>query len=408
MIINKKMIRKAFEYRLYPNKQQEELILKHIGCARWIYNYALEKKMKAWNDNKINLSRFDIQKDLPLLKRQEETKWLKEVSAQSLIVSLLNLESAYKKFFKEKQGFPKFKSKHTSKQNFSIYQYTKVDFENEIVRLPKITPIKTRFHRKFKGKIKTVTVKRTPTGKYFISILVETKDNCKKKKKIKEKTAIGIDLGIKDFVVLSTGEKISNPKILKSYEEKLVRVQRRLSRKKKGSNNRNKARIKVAKVYEKITNIRKDFLHKLSHKLTHENQVSSLVVEDLNVRGMLKNRRLAKNISDCSWSEFVRQLEYKSEWYGVNLIKIDRFEPTSKLCSMCGSINSNLQLKDRNWICDNCGTNHDRDVNAATNIKRIGLKEIIPMERRESTLGENRGNNTHSPNQEAPISGVVH
>jgi putative transposase len=386
---------KTYEYRIYPNREQEEQIAKHIGCSRWIYNYALEKKMKAWKEDKKNLKRFDIQADLPKLKKSEDTKWLKEVNSQSLQASLEHLDRAYRHFFKTKKGFPKFKNKHNNKQSFSIPQHSSVDFEKCLLIVPKIKPISIRLHRKFEGKIKTVTIKKTSTNKYFSSILVETKDEPKKKLEIKESTTIGIDLGIKDFAILATGEKIENPKTLTRYENKLAKAQRIVGRRIKGGKNREKAKFKVAKIHEKIANTRKDFLHKLSHKLTHENQVKSIVIEDLNVKGMMKNRKLAKSISDCSWSEFVRQLEYKSEWYGVNLIKIGRFEPSSKLCSNCGTINQELTLKDREWTCKNCNTEHDRDINAAKNIKSIGLNKI-PTERRKSTLGESRCNNaTH-------------
>jgi putative transposase len=391
---------KAFEYRIYPTAEQKEQIAKHIGCARWMYNYALEKKMKAWTKDKKSLSRFDIQADLPALKKAEDTKWLKEVNSQSLQASLEHLDRAYTKFFKEKKGFPKFKNKHKSKQSFSIPQHTDVNFEKCLLLVPKMKPIEIRLHREFKGKIKTITIKKISTNKYFASILVETKDLVKKSKTIKANTAIGLDLGIKDFAVLSTGEKISNPKILKQYEHKLKKAQQKVSKRAKGGKNREKAKLGVAKVHEKITNTRKDFLHKLSHKLTHENQVNSIVIEDLNVSGMIKNHKLAKSISDCSWSEFVRQLEYKSKWYGKNLIKIGRFEPSSKLCSDCGAINQELTLKDREWACKSCGIIHDRDINAAINIKNIGLK-TIPMERRKLTLGENRGSNLIRLTQEA-------
>jgi putative transposase len=383
---------KTYEYRIYPNAEQKEQIAKHIGCCRWIYNYALEKKMSAWTKDKKNLSRFDIQADLPTLKKAEDTKWLKEVNSQSLQASLEHLDRAYTRFFREKKGFPKFKNKHKSKQSYSISQHSDVDFEKCLLKVPKIKPIEIRLHREFKGKIKTITIKKTSTNKYFASILVETKDESKAKKKIKETTTIGLDLGIKDFVVLSTGEKIANPKTLKRHQHKLKKAQQKVSRRTKGGKNREKAKLVVAKVHEKIANVRKDFLHKLSHKLTHENQVNSIVIEDLNVKGMLKNHKLAKSISDCSWSEFVRQLEYKAEWYGKNLIGVGRFEPSSKLCSVCGTINQKLTLADREWTCDGCDTKHDRDVNAAINIKKMGLytRNKIPTERRKSTLGESR------------------
>jgi putative transposase len=341
------------------------------------------------------LSRFDIQADLPGLKKAEDTKWLKEVNSQSLQASLENLDRAYKAFFKQHKGFPKFKNKHKSKQSYSIPQHSDVDFEKCLLIVPKMKPISIRFHRDFEGKIKTITIKKTTTNKYFASILVETKDVVKKPKAIKESTTIGLDLGIKDFAVLSTGEKIANPKTLKQYEHKLKKAQQQVSRKTKGGKNREKAKLKIAKVHEKIANVRKDFLHKLSYRLTHESQVNSIVIEDLNVLGMVKNHKLAKSISDCSWSEFVRQLEYKSEWYGKNLITIGRFEPSSKLCSNCGTINQDLTLKDREWTCKSCGSIHDRDINASINIKNIGLdnRNKIPTERRKSTLAESRCNN---------------
>jgi putative transposase len=268
-------------------------------------------------------------------------------------------------------------------------------------------PISIRLHRNFDGKIKTITIKHTTTDKYFASVLVETKDIEKEPKAIEEETTIGLDLGIKDFITFSTGEKVPNPKTLKQYEHKLTKAQQKVSKRTKGGKNREKAKLVVAKIHEKISNVRKDFLHKLSHKLTHENQVNSIVIEDLNVSGMVKNHKLAKSIVDCSWSEFVRQLEYKSLWYGKNLIKIGRFEPSSKLCSNCGTINQELTLKDRTWTCKSCGTIHDRDINASINIRNIGLenikaKVIIPTERRKSTLGENRGTNLVRLTQEAP------
>lgn len=368
---------KAFKYRLYPNKKQAEKIDKNIGCARFIYNYALAKKIKAWTQEKKNLSRFDIQKDLPKLKRQKETEWLKEVDSQALIFSLLNLDNAYQKFFKEHKGYPKFKSKKKSKLNYSTYNCIKIDWNNQKLSIAKNRNIKIKLHRNFEGEARQITISKTPTGKYYASILVKTKDKEKKKRKITEKTAIGIDLGIKTFITISDGRKIDNPQILYKFEKKLAREQKKLSKKKKGSNNKNKQRIKVAKVHEKVTNIRKDFLHKLSYQLTNENQIKSIAIENLNVNGMLKNRKLSKAIANVSWSKFVELLAYKCDWYGVNLLKIGRFEPSSKLCSKCGIINQELTLKDREWTCSNCGSKLDRDINAAINIKRFGLNPKI-------------------------------
>ena len=384
---------KAYKFRIYPNQEQETLIAKHIGCARWVYNYGLERKIKAWTTDKKNLSKFDISNELPDLKKKEETNWLSEVNAQSLQSSLEHLDQAYKRFFKQKKGFPRFKSKHGSKQSFTVPQHFRIKRDEGKLVLPKFGDINITLHREFRGKMNNVAVSRTPTGKYYVSILVEATDKPLKCKKVRESTALGIDLGIKDFAVLSDGRKIENPKTLNRFQKQLVKAQRDFSRKVKGGNNRNKARIKVAKIHEKTANIRKDFLHKLSHQLTHENQVGTLVLEDLNVSGMMKNHHLARSVGDCSWSEFVRQIKYKCEWNGINFIQIGRFEPSSKLCSACGSINKSLTLKDRNWVCTNCGTEHDRDVNAAINIKSMGLnpKFIVPSVRRELTLTETRG-----------------
>jgi len=368
---------KAFKYRLYPNKEQAEKIDRNIGCARWVYNYALAKKMKAWQQEKKNLSRFDLQKDLPELKKQKDTEWLKEADAKALIFSLKNLDNAYQKFFKEKKGYPNFKSKKNPRQSYTTYQCIKVDWDNSRLSIAKNRNIKIELHRKFEGEERQITISKTPTGKYYASILIDTGDKEKKKSRINEKTTIGIDLGIKTFIAISDGRKIDNPKILYEYEKKLAREQRRLSRKKKGSNNRNKQRIKVARIHERISNIRKDFLHKLSYQLTNENQIKSIIIENLNINGMLKNRHLSIAIADVSWKKFVELLTYKCEWYGVNLLTIGRFEPSSKLCSKCGIINQELTLEDREWTCANCGSKLDRDLNAAINIKRFGLNPKI-------------------------------
>ena len=386
---------KAYKYRLYPNVEQRVQIAKHIGNARFVYNWALGNKIKAWSVEKKNLTKFDLVNDLPKLKAKEETKWLNEVNSQSLQQAIFNLDRAYKRFFKEKKGFPKFKAKYDTKQSYQVPQHVTVDFKTGVLCTPKLKPMKIKFHRKFKGTVKTVTISKTPTNKYYASILVETEDSAKPKVSLNFETTLGIDLGVKTFATLSTGEKIENPKILKQYEHSLARRQKQFSRK-KGVSNRNKSKLKVAKVYEKISNVRQDFLHKLSHRLTHENQVDTIVIEDLSVNNMVKNHKLAKSISDCSWSEFRRQLTYKSDWYGKNLIVINRFEPSSKLCSACGTINHKLTLKDRDWVCESCGTKHDRDVNASINIKHMGLhpRNFVPAERRELTLGESQGRNT--------------
>jgi len=376
------MINKAYKYRIYPNKVQQELLEKHFGCVRFCFNRGLDKKIKAYQQDKKRLSCFDLINELAKLKKEKEFEWLNEVNSQSLQMALRNLDNAFTNFFRKQNKFPNFKSKKHNINSFQIPQHLKLSDKLDI---PKIKGIKIIQHRKLEGKIKTATVSKTPTGKYYISILVEQDKKLPKKPKIKENTAIGIDLGIKTFATLSDGRKIDNPKYLKNSLKKLRRQQRWLSRKIKGSNNRKKQVKKVVLIHEKITNQRSDFLHKFSYQITHEKQVNTIAIEDLNVKGMVRNHCLAQAISDVSWTEFRRQLEYKTEWYGKNLLVIGRFEASSKTCS-CGQVNQELKLSDREWICPECGVKHDRDILAANNIKKFalipqGLRKFTPLER---------------------------
>lgn len=400
-------IYRAFKYRLYPTENQKTLINKHIGSCRWIYNYALEKKTKAYTKDKTKLSRFQIQADLPYLKKAEETQWLKEVNSQSLQASLEYMDNAFVRFFRKKNGFPKFKNKHYSKQSFSVPQNTKVDWENKRVSVPKIKNIKFALNRKLEGEIKSSTISRTPTGKYFISILVNTGIEIPEKCKINEETSIGVDLGIKDFLITSNGEKISNPKYLRNHMNRLKKLQRQASKKQKWSNNKKKANLRVAKLHERIHNLRTDFLHKLSSRLVSENQ--TICLEDLSVENMIKNHKLAQAIVDCSWSKFNEFLEYKSLWRGVNIVKIGRFEPSSKTCSTCGCIKGDLTLEIRKWECEKCHAEHDRDVNAAKNILQMGLKDqmFLGMVRPELKLLENTLSKRGSVKEETQPSLVV-
>jgi len=363
------MIQKSYKYRIYPNQKQRELLEKHFGSVRFVYNWGLEKKIKAYQRNKKRISCFDLIKELTILKKKKDFQWLNEVNSQSLQMSLRNLDNAFTSFFRKHNRFPRFKSKKKNRDSFQIPQHLKL---NNKLTIPKISNIKIKLSKKIEGKIKTTTLSKTPTNKYFISILVEQDKQLSKKPKITEKTTIGIDLGIKMFATISDGKKIENPKYLKKIEKKLIRQQRRLSKKKKGSNNKNKQRLKVVLIHEKINNQRSDFLHKITHQLTHENQVKSIAIEDLDVSSLLKNHYLAKSISDVSWREFRRQLEYKCDWYGRNLLAIGRFEASSKTCS-CGYINQELKLSDRKWTCPECKTTHDRDLLASQNIKRFAL-----------------------------------
>jgi putative transposase len=366
---NVNMINKAYKYRIYPNQEQKELLEKHFGCVRFTFNWGLDRKIKAYQQDKKRLSCFDLINELAKLKKEKEFEWLNEINSQSLQMSLRNLDNAFTNFFRKQNKFPNFKSKKHNINSFQIPQHLKLLDKLDI---PKIKGIKIIQHRKLEGKIKTATVSKTPTGKYYISILVEQDKKLPKKLKIKEKTTIGIDLGIKTFATLSDGRKIDNPKYFKNSLRKLKRQQRWLSRKVKGSNNRRKQIKKVGLIHEKINNQRLDFLHKFSFQITHEKQVDTIAIEDLNVKGMVKNHCLAQAISDISWSEFRRQLEYKTEWYGKNLLVIGRFEASSKTCS-CGQVNQELKLSDREWTCKVCGVKHDRDILAANNIKKFAL-----------------------------------
>jgi len=367
----------SYKYRLRPTSIQKELIAKHIGASRFLYNLALETKNTAYLGAKHNLSPFDLMKQLPELKK--ECEWLKEINSQSLQQAIHNMDIAFKRFFKG-AGFPKFKSKHRGSQSFSIPQ--NVIVKNNVLIIPKFKEgINIVLHRPIEGVIKSATISVTPTGKYFVSILCDTGEAIPPKAAIEENTTIGIDLGIKDFAITSDGEIIENPKFLRKAQSKLKYVQRKYS---KHKGKRTKKRL--ALLHEKVANQRKDFLQKTSTKFIRENQ--TICLEDLAVSNMVKNHKLAQAISDASWGTFVSMLEYKAEWYGKNIIKIGRFAPSSKTCSCCGSINKELTLKDRSWTCLNCSTVLDRDVNAAINIKSFGLKNNLSTEHRLENRNE--------------------
>ena len=379
---------RAFKYRIYPNKEQKVLLEKHFGCVRFVWNWALGKKMEAYQKDKTNLSRYELQAELPKMKKGEQP-WLAEVGSLSIQSKLEDLDKAYTSFFKKKVAYPKFKCKRND-QKFRIPQNTKVDFEKGKVIIPKfLGGIKCIFDRQFEGDISSSYVSRTTTGKYFISILVEDGKELPTKPKITEKSTIGIDLGLKHFATLSDGTKVENPKPLKRFLKKLKKQQRQLSKKTKGSNNRNKQRVKLAKTHEKITNCRKDFHHKLSHTLTHDNQVKTICMETLSTKDMMENSYMARQIADVGWNSFTNILKYKCDWYGKNFVQIGRFEPSSKLCS-CGYINQTLTLKDREWTCPSCNITHDRDILAANNIKKLGLgqPEVVSGQLKKSWMKE--------------------
>lgn len=357
---------KAFKYRLFPTKGQSILLNKHIGASRFVYNLALECKQMAWAGNRINLSCFALHSQLKDLKN--ECEWLKEVNSQSLQQSITNLDKAYTAFFKGQNSFPNFKKKSNG-GSFNIPQ--NVSLEDGKLVIPKFKKgIDIVMHRQIKGEIRQATISRTPTGKYFVSILCETGEAIKPKANIEENTTVGIDLGIKTYLVLSDGKEYDNPKFLRKAQSKLKYLQRKYTK-----NKGKRTKHKLAILHEKVANQRKDFLHKTSSEIIKNHD--SLAIEDLSVSNMVKNHKLAQSISDAGWSTFVTMLEYKSEWYGKNILKIGRFEPSSKLHANCGHINKELTLSDRKWICPKCGEVVLRDLNAAINIKSFALKNIL-------------------------------
>lgn len=371
---------RAYKYRIYPTGEQKALFAKTFGCCRFVYNWALKMKIEAYKQEKRTVPYKEIQERM-VNDLKKENDWLAEVNSQSLLNSILNLDTAYKNFFRNTHtaGFPRFKSRK-DRQGFQYPQHCRVDFANGTITIPKAKDIPAVLHRKFKGVVKTVTVSMTPSGKYFASVLVDTDIQELPATVPLRDATLGIDLGIKSLAVCSDGRTFDNPKNLQKSLDRLKLLQKRLSRKQKGSANRGKARIRVARLQEYISNCRKDNLHKITYAFTHDSQVRTICMEDLNVKGMLHNHHLAMAVGDVSFGMFLTQLEYKCKWYGVNLIKMDRFAPSSKTCGKCGHVYKELKLSERSWTCPECATFHDRDFNAACNIKEFGLK-ALPTER---------------------------
>lgn len=368
---------RSFKYRLLPTEDQAALIDKHINYCRFVYNLALETKIYAWKSASKTLSCYDLTKQLTELKNTD-CKWLNEVTAMSLESSVAHLDFAYKSFFKG-GGFPKFKKK-TNFGSVTFRQGCKVD--NDLVFLPKIKYVKFIKHREIAdGEIRTTVVSKTPTGRYFVSILIKCEAEIPEKKPVIADTSVGVDIGVKTFAVLSDGISYGNPKYLQESLTRLKKELRTLSRRYQRSKKVNeqskgwhKQKMVVAKVYEKIYNKRKDFAHKISSEIIK--RYDTVFTEDLNISGMKQNKTLSKAVSDAGWSQFMDFLKYKADWSGKNVVEIGRFQPSSKACSICDAVNKDLTLSDREWTCNACGATHDRDQNAAINIKKIGLKSV--------------------------------
>ncbi|AUB38808.1 putative transposase [Nostoc flagelliforme CCNUN1] len=366
------MLYKVVQVRLYPSIEQQIQLAQTFGCARWWWNYALNKSIEAYKETGKGLGRSALNAFLPALKKAQETVWLADCYSQVLQATTLNLTTAYKNFFEKRAGFPKFKSKHALE---SIQYPQNVKIVDGNVKFPgNIGIVKAKIHRAIEGKVKTVTVSKTPSGKYLASILTEIEGESPI---TSEGKIYGIDLGLKHFAVVTDGAKVSkydNPKHLAKHEKNLKRKQKKLARKVKGSKSRNRYRKVVAKVYERVSNSRQDFLHKLSYKLVSDSQ--AVIVENLNVRGMVRNHKLAKSISDVGWGTFTNFLAYKLERRGGKLVEIDRWFPSSKLCQKCFYQIGEMPLDVREWTCPDCNTHHDRDANASTNIRAEGIRMI--------------------------------
>ena len=364
-----KIIKYTYKFRLKPTKEQKILLNKHFGSVRFAYNYFLNQRKEEYLNNKKSITYNKQSNYLTQLKQNSETEWLKEVNSQSLQYSLKCLDQAYQNFFNKRTQFPRFKSRK-SRNSFTCPQFVSTK-GNKLIIGKFRDGIKMIMEREILGKIKKSTLSKTPTGKYFVSILAEKEYT----PSVKTNQSVGIDLGIKDFLVLSNGTKIKNHRFLKHYERLLSKNQKHLSRKIKGSSRYEKQRIKSAKIHEKITNSRMDLIHKTTLNLV--NQFDIIYLEDLNVKGMMKNHKLSKAIGDVSWGKFIETLTYKAEWNEKEIIHIDRFFPSSKTCNKCGYINNSLTLKDRTWTCPDCDEVLDRDFNAAINILNEGCRKNI-------------------------------
>ena len=364
---------KATKVRLYPTAEQRRLLTNQFGAMRWVYNHMLHWRMEAWRERRECVTQRMTLDRLVELKAVKATEWLKDADSQALQQSVMHLDRAYQRFFQGLSRYPRFKNKQ-GKQSMSYPQRVKV-IDDRALYLPKVGVVRAVLHRELVGRIKTVTVSHTTTGKYYASILCDDGQPLPDPvKTLTEDNVMGLDMGLAHLVITSTGEKQDNPRYLKRADRNLRCKQKSLSRKKIGSNNRDRARLLVAKAHEQVANARNDFQHKLSRRLIDENQ--AICVETLKVNNMLKNRRLSQAIADASWGELIRKLEYKARWEGKHLVRIDPWYPSTKTCSHCGSTIDQLPLSERQWTCPTCGAEHDRDMNASLNVKQQGILKL--------------------------------
>ena len=405
---------RAYILRLYPNAKQAIILEKHFGCVRKVYNHCLalqiEQLLASSEDKSLPMLHGwrELQDNLVAMKYKDDYAYLCEVNSQSLLATLQNLKKGFSNFFRKKakhnlkhkpktiakikermgdrfvplmayKGFPTFKRKH-HKQSFACPQHVTLDQDKGLITLPKVKGgIKAVFTREVVGKVKTVTITKTATGKYYASVLVDNDDVIPTPTTIEPSQTLGIDLGLSHLLITSDGDKVDNPRFLKDSLTKLGVAQKKLSRKVKGSNNRERQRIVVAQCHERIANQRLNTHHQLTHRLVSENQATTFAVEDLGIKNMVKNKKLARAINDVGWGQFIRLLTYKALWWGKNVIKVDRFYPSSKTCACCGSKIDKLPLSVRSWQCQHCHTTHDRDINAATNIRRQALADALGL-----------------------------
>ena len=378
-------MKKAFKYRIYPNKAQQALLQATFGCCRFVYNKTLDIRKTAYETDKTKLSKFDLIKKIKPLKG--EFPWLRDIPSVCLPQAVDSMDRAYQNFFKSGKGYPKFKSKHRSRKACKFpYPFCDVLQGRSHLKLSKLGLVKYKKDREFTGVLRHIVVTQESDGKYYASCLVVTGIEAPKPQPVKASTTVGIDLGLKDFIITSDGHKISNPRFYTIIDRHIARLQKHEARKTKGSKRRARIRLKINKLYVKKRNLIKNYIYHVVKTLLRESQ--TLIMEDLNIGGMVKNHKLAKSIQNVCWGELRRVLEYKSKWLGHNLIFIDRWAPSTKTCSHCGFHNSTLTLSDRSWTCPGCGTHHDRDVNAAINIKRMGLAKVLPAVRGFDGRGE--------------------